>query len=91
MLKIISAALVAGSMIVAPAMAATVMKTETAPVTKSETLKPSVANANAKVKAKAKAKKIKHHKAHKKTSAVVSKKHISSTAPVKHIAVQKKG
>lgn len=89
MLKIISAALVAGSMIVAPAMAATVMKTETAPVTKSETMKPSVANANAKVKAKAK--KIKHHKAHKKTSAVVSKKHISSTAPVKHIAVQKKG
>lgn len=83
MLKIISAALVAGSMIVAPAMAATVMKTETAPVTKSQTLKPSVANANAKVKAK----KIKHHKAHKKTS----KKHISSTAPAKHIAVQKKG
>ncbi len=87
MLKIISAALVAGSMIAAPAMAATVMKTETAPAAKSETLKPSVANANAKVKAK----KIKHHKAHKKTSAVVSKKHISSAAPVKHTAVQKKG
>lgn len=87
MLKIISAALVAGSMLVAPAMAATVMKTETAPVAKSETMKPSVANANAKVKAK----KVRHHKAHKKTSAVVSKKHISSTAPVKHIAVQKKG
>ncbi|MES2600668.1 MAG: hypothetical protein V4602_07640 [Pseudomonadota bacterium] len=85
MLKIISAALVAGSMIVAPAMAATVI--ETAPVAKSETMKPSVANANAKVKAK----KVRHHKAHKKTSAVVSKKHISSTAPVKHIAVQKKG
>ncbi|MBB5051899.1 hypothetical protein HNQ36_001853 [Afipia massiliensis] len=87
MLKTISAALVAASMLAAPAMAATVMKTETAPVAKSETMKPSVANANAKVKAK----KVKHHKAHKKTSAVVSKKHISSTAPVKHIAVQKKG
>lgn len=87
MLKIISAALVAGSMIVAPAMAATVMKTETAPAAKSETLKPSVANAKAKVTTK----KIKHHKAHKKTSAVVSKKHISSTVPAKPIAVQKKG
>ncbi|MGL5164615.1 MAG: His-rich protein BRANT [Afipia sp.] len=88
MLKIVSAALVAGSLIAAPAMAATVMKTETAPVTKSQTLKPSVANANA--KAKVTAKKVKHHKAHKKTSAVVSKKHISSTAPVKHIVAKKK-
>jgi hypothetical protein len=87
MLKIISAALVAGSMIAAPAMAATVMKTETAPVTKSGTMKPSVANANAKVTTK----KVKHPKAHKKTSAVVSKKHVSSAAPVKHITVQKKG
>ena len=87
MLKIISAVLVAGSMIVAPAMAATVMKTETAPDTKSQTMKPSVAKANAKVTTK----KVKHHKAHKKSGAVVSKKHISSTAPAKHIAVQKKG
>jgi hypothetical protein len=86
MLKIVSAALVAGSMIVAPAMAATVMKTETAPVTKSETMKPSVANAKAKVTTK----KVKHHKAHKKTGAVVSKKHISSKAPVKHIVAKKK-
>lgn len=83
MLKIVSAALIAGSLIAAPAMAATVMKTETAPATKSETLKPSVANAKAKVMAK----KVKHHKAHKKTSA---KKHISSTAPVKHIVAKKK-
>jgi len=86
MLKIVSAALVAGSMIVAPAMAAAVMKTETAPGTKSETMKPSVANANAKVTTK----KVKHHKAHKKTSAVESKKHISSAAPVKHIVAKKK-
>lgn len=86
MLKTISAALVAASMLAAPAMAATVMKTEKAPVTKSETVKPSVANANAKVTTK----KVKHHKAHKKTSAVVSKKHISSAAPVKHIVAKKK-
>ena len=50
-------------------------------------MKPSVAKANAKVTTK----KVKHHKAHKKSGAVVSKKHISSTAPAKHIAVQKKG
>lgn len=86
MLKIVSAALIAGSMIAAPAMAATVMKTEAAPATKSETIKPSVANANAKVTTK----KIKHHKAHKKTSSVVSKNHVSSAAPVKHIVAKKK-
>ena len=87
MLKIVSAALVAGSLIVAPAVAATVMKTDAAPVAKSETMKPSTANANAKVTTK----KVKHHKAHKKTSAVMSKKHVSSAAHAKHIAVQKKG
>lgn len=48
MLKTISAALVAASMLAAPAMAATVIKTEKAPVHRSVTIKPSVANAHAK-------------------------------------------
>jgi len=46
MLKIISAAVVAASVMVAPAMAATVIKTQK-PMTHSQVLKPSVANANA--------------------------------------------
>jgi len=48
MLKIISAAVVAASVMVAPAMAATVIKTEKT-ITHSRVLKPSVANANARV------------------------------------------
>jgi hypothetical protein len=47
MLKIISAAIVAASVMVAPAMAATVIKTEKTTITHSQTLKPSVANAYA--------------------------------------------
>src|SRR3569623_2518340 len=46
MLKIITAAVVAASVLVEPAMAATVIKTEK-PTTHSRVLKPSVANANA--------------------------------------------
>jgi hypothetical protein len=48
MLKIISAAVVAASVMVAPAMAATVIKTEKT-ISHSRVLKPSVANANARV------------------------------------------
>ena len=48
MLKIISAAVVAASVLVAPAMAATVIKTEKTTI-HSRVLKPSVANANARV------------------------------------------
>jgi hypothetical protein len=47
MLKIISAALIATSMLAAPVMAATVIKTERAPVAKTVVVKPSVANAQA--------------------------------------------
>jgi len=46
MLKIISAAIVAASVMIAPAMAATVIKTEKT-ITHSQVLKPRVANANA--------------------------------------------
>lgn len=47
MLKMISAALIATSMLAAPAMAATVIKTEKAPAAKTVVIKPSVANAQA--------------------------------------------
>lgn len=57
MLKIISAAIVAASVMVAPAMAATVIKTEKT-ITHSRVLKPSVANANARVVV---VKKHRHH------------------------------
>ncbi|CAN5279090.1 hypothetical protein BH10PSE10_BH10PSE10_24070 [soil metagenome] len=49
MLKIFSAALVATSILAAPAMAATVIKTERGPVTKTIVVKPSVAKAHAQV------------------------------------------
>lgn len=46
MLKTISAALVAVSMLAAPAMAATVIKTERGPMTRTVVIKPSVARAH---------------------------------------------
>lgn len=59
MLKTISAALVAASMLAAPAMAATVIKTERGPVTKTIVVKPSVAKAHAQVVV---VKKHRHHR-----------------------------
>ncbi|HEX7791712.1 MAG TPA: hypothetical protein VF467_14445 [Afipia sp.] len=99
MLKTISAAFVAISILAAPAMAATVIKTEKAPVTKSVTVKPSVANAQARFVKKhphhRHYKHIRHHRAHKHLGAVVTKKpimkHMSSATPaVKHVIVKKK-
>lgn len=49
MMKTISAALLAVSVLAAPAMAGTVKSTHAAPVIKSAQLKPSVLNANAKM------------------------------------------
>ncbi len=49
MLKIFSAALIATSMLVAPAMAATVIHTHRAPVAKHVVVKPSIARAHAQV------------------------------------------
>jgi hypothetical protein len=78
MLKKISAALIAVSMLAAPAMAAGTAKTETAPITKSATpakplVKPSVRNASAKM--------VRHHhrhyshlRSHKKISAYKTNK-----------------
>ena len=73
MLKIISAAVVAASVMVAPAMAATVIKTEKT-VTHSRVLKPSVANANARVVVVKK-----HHRHH-----VRPHHHVTKRVIVKH-------
>ena len=59
MLKTLSAALVAASMLAAPAMAATVIKTERGAVTKTVVVKPSVAKAHAQVVVK---KAHRHHR-----------------------------
>ena len=58
MLKIFSAALVATSILAAPAMAATVIKTERGPVSKTVIIKPSIAKAHAQVVV---VKKPRHH------------------------------
>jgi hypothetical protein len=74
MLKKISAALIAVSMLAAPAMAAGTAKTETAPVTKSVTpaakpqTKSSLRNANAKM-GRHHHRHYRHHRSHKKLSA----------------------
>jgi hypothetical protein len=59
MLKILSAALIATSLLAAPAMAATVIKTERGPVTKTVVVKPSVSKAHAQVVV---VKKHRHHR-----------------------------
>jgi hypothetical protein len=79
MLKKISAALIAVSMLAAPAMAAGTAKTETAPITKSVApaaklqVKPSVRNANARV-GRHHYRHYRHHRSHKKVSAYKTNK-----------------
>lgn len=69
MLKTISAALVAASMLAAPAMATTVVKTGHGAITKKVVIKPSVANAQAHF-----VKKTHHHRHHAHKRVVVVKK-----------------
>jgi hypothetical protein len=75
MLKKISAALIAVSILAAPAMAAGAAKTETAPISKTATpaaklqVKPSVRNANAKM-GRHHHRHYRHHRSHKKMSAI---------------------
>ncbi len=97
MFKKISAALLVASMLTAPAMAATVIKTERAPSTKTVIIKPSVANAKAQVVVVKKA--HRHHRMHvthrhaRKHMAVVKKvsvKRVVSVAPSKTVIVKKK-
>jgi Ni/Co efflux regulator RcnB len=83
MLKTISAALLAVSMLAAPAMAAGSGKTMQAPAAKATQAKPSVLNANAKM-GRHHVKHVRHHRSHKKVGAL--KTHLVSKGAIKHIA-----
>ena len=87
MLKTISAALLAVSMLAAPAMAAGSGKTTQAPAAKATQVKPSVLNANAKM-GRHHVKHVRHHRAPKKMSAL--KTHQSSKAAIKPAAATSK-
>ena len=81
MLKTISAALLAVSVLAAPALAAGQSKTTQAPAIKAaqaKQVKPSVLNANAKM-GRHHVKHVRHHRAHKKMSAVKTIKHAPAT------------
>jgi hypothetical protein len=83
MLKTISAALLAVSVLAAPVLAATPASTVKTPVIKSEQMKPSVLNANAKMGRHHV--EHRHHRFHKrmgafKTHAKVATKHVTHTA-----------
>jgi len=91
MLKTISAALLAVSVLAAPVMAASSDKTAQAPATKSAQVKPSVLNAkqakpnalNAKAKMGRHHRHYSHHRSHKKMTAL--KTHQVSKATIKHV------
>ena len=93
MLKTISAALLAVSVAAAPVMAAGSSKTTQAPAAKAAQVKPkadaqvkpNALNANAKMGRKH----VRHHRAHKKVSAV--KTHQSSKATIKQAPATKRG
>ena len=78
MLKTISAALLAVSVVAAPVMAASPDKTAQAPATKSAQVKPNALNANAKM-----GRHHSHHRSHKKMTAL--KTHQVSKATIKHV------
>jgi hypothetical protein len=83
MLKIISATLLAVSVLAAPALAAGPAKTSNAPVIKAEQakqVKPNVLNANAKMAHHQQH--ARHHRAHKHVGAL--KTHQSSKVSIKH-------
>jgi hypothetical protein len=101
MFKTISAALLAASVIAAPALAASTDKTATAPVTKTTTAPAAKTTAAPVVKAdqaKSKSlnanartshKQVRHHRAHKQMSVV--KPHATKKLAVKPIAPAKRG
>ena len=95
MLKTISAALLAVSVVAAPVMAAGSSKTTQAPAAKAAQVKkadaqvkPNALNANAKM-GRHHVKHVRHHRAHKKVSAV--KTHQSSKAMIKQAPATKPG
>ena len=91
MLKTISAALLAVSVLAAPVMAASSDKTAQAPATKSAQVKPSALNAkqvkpnalNANAKMGRHHRHPSHHRSHKKMTAL--KTHQVSKATIKHV------
>ena len=86
MFKTISAALIAASLIAAPAMAAGTTKSVKAPVTKSVSIKSNVLNPNAKM-GRQHSKHFRHHRLHK-MSAI--KTHHASKVVVKRVGVAAK-
>jgi hypothetical protein len=90
MLKTISAALLAVSVLAAPAIAASTAKTTQAPVTKSATVTAQVKkdplNANAKMTSRHHARHHKHHRFHKKMAGKFHKSLKVSAKPVMHPA-----
>jgi hypothetical protein len=80
MLKTISAALLAVSVLAAPVLAATPGNTTKAPVIKTEQVKPSVLNANAKMGRHH----VRHHRHHRKHVGAL-KTHKSSKVAIKHV------
>lgn len=90
MLKTISAALLAVSVLAAPALAAGQGKTAHAPVIKAEQVKqvkPSVLNANAKMGRHHRH--VRHHRFHKHMGAL--KTHQFSKVAIKHVVPAKRG
>ena len=92
MLKTISAALLAVSVIAAPVMAASTDKTAQAPATKSATVttksaeKKNPLNANAKIGARHHHHYVRHHRFHKKMAVKTHKSLKVSAKPVVHPA-----
>ena len=82
MLKTISAALLAVSVLAAPAMAAGPAKTAQAPAIKAEQVKPNVLNANAKM-GRHHVRHVRHHRFHKHMGAL--KTHQFSKVTIKHV------
>jgi hypothetical protein len=89
MLKTISAALLAVSVLAAPALAAGTGKTTQAPVIKAEQVKvkPSVLNANAKM-GRHHVRHVRHHRFHKRIGAL--KSHQFSKVTIKHAGLAAK-
>jgi hypothetical protein len=83
MLKTISAALLAVSVLAAPALAAGAAKSTHAPVVKTEQAKTGVLNANAKM-GRHHHKHFRHHRSHKHMGAL--KTHKFSKVSIKHVA-----
>jgi hypothetical protein len=87
MFKTISAALLAVSVLAAPALAATPTKTTHAPVIKAVQVKSSVLNANAKMGRHHRH--FRHHRFHKRIGAL--KTHQYSKVAIKHVVPAKRG